>query len=165
MGDTTGASNPDIQLLVDPLLCHTLHPAIAHTEEECIVDSAWETGGEKEGESQKCGARHGETQREGQTDHESVMEPVIESEGGTVDPDMIEVKCKTEVGREPVGLIAIEVFKICHGGPEIGRSDGDNQCIMDGVDRIVGILELVSLEERIHEHEGLEKGGRKQERD
>ena len=48
VGYTSRATNPDIQLLIDPLLCETLDPAIADAKEERIVDPAWETRGKKE---------------------------------------------------------------------------------------------------------------------
>jgi len=93
------------------------------------------------------------------------MEPVIKPQGPPIDPDMIEVKCKTEIGCEPVDLVAIEVFEIHHGGPEIGCSYGYNQCIVDCVDSIIGILKLVSLEEGVHKDKNLKEGGCKDERD
>jgi hypothetical protein len=164
MGYTAGATNPDIQLLVDALLGHTIYPAIAHAKEERVVDAAWEARGEKEGETQKCGTRHSETQREGETDHETVMKPVIEPQRSAIHPDMIEVEGKTEIGREPVGIISIEVFKIRHSGPEIGRGDGDNQRIVDRVDCIVRILESAMFQGGIHERKDLEKGGGEQDR-
>jgi len=107
MGNTSGTTNPDIQFLVDPLLYQTRDPSVADTEEKRIVDSAWETRGEKEREAQKRGSGHGEAKGESQADHESVMEPIIKPEGGTIDPDMIEMKCKTEGGGKPVDLIAL----------------------------------------------------------
>jgi hypothetical protein len=78
---------------------------------------------------------------------------------------MIKVERKTEIGRIPVRIIAIEVFEICHGGPEIGCCHGDNQCIVNRMHGVIRILKLVSLEEGVHEHEDLKEGGGKDKRD
>ena len=143
MGDAAWTADPNIQLLIHPLLGESLNPSIADSEEQCVVDSTGEARGEEQRESQQGGRRDGETQGERDTDHESVMEPVIEAERTIVDPDVIEMEGKTEIGRCPVRLIQSKIIELRKGQPNIGCREEHDQSIVGCMNGIVGILELV----------------------
>lgn len=93
------------------------------------------------------------------------MEPVIEAKRGAVDPNMIEMKRETEVSRSPIGIIVVQVFEIRQGDPEIRSGQCDDQCIVNRVHGVVGILELVASEGRVHENKCLKEGAGEQKGD
>lgn len=130
MSDAARAADPDIQLLIHPLLRKSFDPSIPDSKEQRIIDSTGKTRGEEQRESQQCRARNGETQRKGNTDHESVMEPIVETERTVVDPDVIEVEGKTEIGRCPVWFEGGQILELRKGQPEIRSREDHDKSIM-----------------------------------
>ena len=74
------------------------------------------------------------------TDHEKMMEPVIEAEFGVIQGNMIEMEGRAELDCEPVGVVFGEPMEIRHGVIDIGSGCVDNGSIMDRMNRIVGII-------------------------
>ena len=130
MGDAPRAADPDTQLLIHPFLRESLDPPIADSEQQSVVDSTGKASGEEQGESQQGRAGDREAQRERDTDHQSVMEPVIETERTVVDPDVIEVEGETEIGRCPVRFEGSQVRELRKGQPEIRCREDHDQSIM-----------------------------------
>jgi hypothetical protein len=143
-GDTARRANPDIHALVHGLFNPTGEPAVALKPEGAVRDTAGESRCKEETHAEERARGGCATEGECYTDHQDVVEPVIEAEGAPVEECMIQMEGVAAIDRGPRYRQggSLGGFRGEEGVTNIDRREGHDSGVVDHVDGIVGALEV-----------------------
>jgi hypothetical protein len=145
---TAGCTNPDIHPLVYGLLRATREPTVAFQPEGGVRDTTREARREKETRPREWARGCQAAKREGHTNHQTVVEPVIEAEGAPVEERVIQMEGVTTVDRGPRKGQSGGLGRL--GGKEGITNIGGGQChdegVVNHVNRVVGAFQTESLD-------------------
>jgi hypothetical protein len=141
MRNTPGCANPDIDRLTDLLLTEAAQPAVAFGPDCRVADSSRQARGEKETEAHEGASGHQAAKWQGDTDHQAVVEPVVEAECAPVEECVIDVERIHQIDGMPVHWQGLYCVELREGVDDILKGKRCYRGVVEHVDGVVGLLE------------------------